>query len=257
MSPDFGHQVKYALQLELDVLTDVRAEFLERYPNGPDVGIERYREWLRVELTYTSNAIEGSTLSARETALVISEDAIIANKSLREHLEARDHAIAFDYAAEQLKSKSQLTADDVLAIQERILYSTNHDGAGMLRRDRIRVAGSSTVFPNPMKVPDLFTGLVEDINHKPDDLHPVVHAALAHLHLAKLHPFIDGNGRTARLLMNLLLERAGYVSIPIYPEDRLSYLNALEQADSDNGVEFCRLILEWEARSMRELMREP
>jgi Fic family protein len=256
MDPKLGRKVGVNLQPELDALTEAHGEFLARFPSGPEAGIERYRDWLRVELTYTSNAIEGSTLSARETAMVIGEDAVIPNKSLREHLEARDHAIAFDYAMNVLKPMPQLEASDLLALHERILYSTNHTEAGVLRRDRIRVAGSNTVFPNPVKVPELFDRLIEDMNQPPRDIHPVIHAAMAHLDFVKIHPIIDGNGRTARLLMNLMLERANYASIPIYPEDRSEYLGALELADQDGGADFYRHILTWETRSIQELLRD-
>ncbi|MGC4104894.1 MAG: Fic family protein [Thermomicrobiales bacterium] len=243
MNPEAARRAEVALESEIAALDVGRARLRERFPGGPEAHVAQYREWLRTELTYTSNAIEGSTLSSVETRMVVEDDAIIPDKSLREHLEARDHAIAWDYATDVLESRPSIEATDLLELHRRILYSTNHHEAGFFRRGAVRVAGSQTVFPNPLKVPDLIDRLIDDINHRPVDMHPVVHAALMHLDFVKVHPFVDGNGRTARILMNLLLRRGGYPAIPIYPKDRLAYLNAIERADMDNGEEFVHVVV--------------
>lgn len=231
-----------------------RARLSERFPGGPEAHIAQYREWLRTELTYTSNAIEGSTLSSVETRMIVEDDAIIPNKSLREHLEARDHAIAWDYATDVLEAKASLAATDLLELHRRVLYSTNQHEAGFFRRGSVRVAGSQTIVPNPLKVPELIDRLIDDINHRPDDVHPVVHAALMHLDFVKIHPFVDGNGRTARILMNLLLRRGGYPAIPIYPNDRLAYLNAIEHADTDRGEEFVQVAVRLGIATINQLL---
>lgn len=241
---------------EIAALDSARAVLLERFPTGLEAHIAQYREWLRTELTYTSNAIEGSTLSSVETRMVVEEDAIIPDKSLREHLEARDHAIAWDYATDVVERKSIIDVTDVLDLHQRVLYGTNHVEAGFFRRGSVRVAGSRTVFPNPLKVPELVEQLAYDINHRPVDMHPVIHAACMHLDLVKIHPFADGNGRLARILMNVLVRRSGYPAIPIYPKDRLAYLNAIEHADVDGGGEFLQLVVRLQQETIDQVLRE-
>ncbi|MDR2114363.1 MAG: Fic family protein [Bifidobacteriaceae bacterium] len=244
------------MQTELDRIGELRNQLNERFPDGIEAGIAQYREWLRSELTYTSNALEGSTLSSIETRMVIEDDAILPNKSLREHLEARDHAIAWDYATDVLEKQPEITAADILSLHGRVLYSTNNAEAGFLRRTSVRLAGSQTVFPNPLRVPDRFDALVEEINHPANGLHPVVHAAHIHLDFVKIHPFVDGNGRTARILMNVLLRRAGFPAVPIYPQDRREYLNAIGQADGDEGVAFAALIARFQHETIEQLLND-
>ncbi|MGN6485747.1 MAG: Fic family protein [Thermomicrobiales bacterium] len=253
-NPERARRAEAATESGIAALDAGRARLRERFPNGPEAHIAQYREWLRTELTYTSNAIEGSTLSSIETRLVIEDDAIIPDKSLREHLEARDHAIAWDYATDVLESRPSIEARDLLELHRRVLYSTNHHEAGFFRRGAVRVAGSQTIFPNPLKVPDLIDRLIDDINHRPDDVHPVVHAALMHLDFVKIHPFVDGNGRTARILIDLLLRRGGFPAIPIYPSDRLAYLNAIERADTDDGEEFVQVMVRLENATIEQML---
>lgn len=254
MNQEVARRAEVALESEIAALDAGRARLRERVPRGPEAHIAQYREWLRTELTYTSNAIEGSTLSSVETRMVVEDDAIIPDKSLREHLEARDHAIAWDYATDVVEAKVSIEATDLLELHRRVLYSTNHHEAGFFRRGPVRVAGSQTIFPNALKVPELIDRLIDDISHRPDGVHPVVHAALIHLDFVKIHPFVDGNGRTARILMNVLLRRGGYPAMPIYPKDRLAYLNAIEGADTDDGEEFVKLAVRLENATIDQLL---
>lgn len=254
MNPELAKNTEASLHADLAALDVRRAEFQGNFPGGPEAHIAQYRNWLRTELTYTSNAIEGNTLSSVETRMVIEDDAVIPDKSLREHLEARDHAIAWDYATDVLEPKPQLDPSDLLALHQRVLYSISNPEAGVLRRGGIRVAGSRTVFPNPLKVPALVDQLMIDVHDRLSDIHPVLHAAHMHLDLVKIHPFTDGNGRTGRILMNLLLRRSNYLAVPIYPSDRRDYLNAIEQADTDGGDAFCRLIVNLEKATIDELL---
>lgn len=256
MNPEVANRTESEMQSELTALDIKLQELRDRFPGGPEAHVAGYREWLRTELTYSSNALEGSTLTDIETRMVLEDDLIVPNKSLREHLEARDHAIAWDYATDELTGRPSLTVTDLLDIHQRVVYSTLHDEAGVLRRMGVRVAGSTTVFPNPLKVPDLVDHLLDEVNNPPGEIHPVLHAALAHLDLVKIHPFTDGNGRTARILMNLMLQRTGFVAMPIYPADRLDYLNAIEQADADEGAAFCRLLVGLELRTVEGLLSE-
>lgn len=196
----------------------------------PDTLVRNLDDWFRVELTYTSNAIEGNTLTRRETALVVEKGLTVGGKSLTEHLEATNHAHALDWVKEQVKRKpSSLTEKDILHIHDIILKGIDDANAGHYRSVPVRISGSAVVLPNPRKVPDLMQDFVEWLKHS-GNLHPVELAAEAHYRLVTIHPFVDGNGRTARLLMNMILLMTGYPSAIIRKRDRLAYIGSLEKA---------------------------
>lgn len=255
MNPETARHHESSLELELVSVLALLGKLQEQFPDGVEAGIAHYDTWLRNEMTYTSNAIEGNTLSSAETNLVVNEDAVIQGKSLHEHLEAKDHAYAWDYMIDTLEKTPAITASGILELHRHVLYSTNPGEAGFFRRVPVRIAGSLTVLPNHLKVPRLVDDLVEQINEPPLNLDPLVHAALVHLDFVKIHPFVDGNGRTARLLMSAMLRRAGYPAIPIYPKDRAEYLGSLERADSDEGAEFARLVVRLQRETIEDLLQ--
>ena len=222
------------MQALLERLSDKKTR-LDSFRPLPPALIKNLDDWFRVELTYTSNAIEGNTLTRNETALVIEKRLTIGGKTINEHLEAVGHAAAYDFI-QQLTHKrtSDLALRDVLDIHRIILERIDPPNAGRLRSIPVRIAGSNTVLPNPAKVPLLMEQFITWL-HSTDDL-PVRVAADAHLKLVTIHPFVDGNGRTARLLMNLLLLQTGYPPCLIQKEERLTYINAIERAE--NASEF-------------------
>jgi len=194
--------------------------------------VANLEEWFRIELTYTSNAIEGNTLTRRETALVLEKGITVGGKSLAEHLEATNHAEALDWVKTQIKRKPhQISIRDILHIRNLILKGIDDAHAGHFRSVPVRVSGSTVIFPNPRKVPDLMDEFRDWLSKKPK-LHPVELAAEAHYLLVTIHPFVDGNGRTARLLMNLTLMMLGYPPAIIRKRDRLGYIGALEKAQT-------------------------
>ncbi|MGB1310595.1 MAG: Fic family protein [Leucothrix sp.] len=201
-------------------------------------------DWFKVELTYTSNAIEGNTLTRQETALVVEKGLTVSGKSLNEHLEAHNHAKALDYVNQLVgKPSSSITESDILEIHHLILRSIDDANAGRYRSVPVRISGSLVVLPNHMKVPRLMTGFVEAIRDKANSLHPVELAIFAHYELVTVHPFADGNGRTARLLMNLILMQNGYPPAIISKRQRARYIKSLEQAQlGGSRVEFDKLI---------------
>ena len=161
-------------------------------------------KWLRVELTYTSNHIEGNTLTREETALSVEEGLTSGSKSIKDYLEAKNHAEAFDYIVSLTNQEKINYEDIILKIHSLILNGIDDNNRGRYRNVRVRIAGTDVVLPNPLKVPDLMRGFAEKLDKKPDSL---LKAFEAHYKLVEIHPFIDGNGRTARLLMNLILIR--------------------------------------------------
>jgi Fic family protein len=178
-----------------------------------------------VELTYTSNAIEGNTLSYRETAEVIEHGITVGGKPLRDHLEALDHYDAVLWMRMLAASDAPIGESVITELHRRIVLRSRPEIAGIYSTYPRRIAGSSVIFPNPVKIPALMTDLGTAIEAAP--VNPDA-AFDAHFRLTAIHPFSDGNGRTARLLMNLMLIRRGYPPVAIRPEDRSEYLATLE-----------------------------
>jgi Fic family protein len=208
------------------------------------------RAYYDVELTYTSNAIEGNTLTLRETAEVIEHGFTVGGKTLREHLEAVDHYDALQWMRAQAEAAAPVGEATVCELHRRVVGRSLPDIAGVYSRYPRRIAGSPVLFPNPAKIPDLMRRLGEDLAVAP----ATPEAAFAlHYRLTAIHPFSDGNGRTARLLMNLLLLRAGYPPIAVRPEDRKAYLDALEHASLKEDLQpFQRLMHERLAATLEE-----
>lgn len=198
---------------------------LAKYLQNPEAK-KLFFDWLNIELAYTSNAIEGSTLTRQETALAIQEDLTSKSKPLSHYLAATNHAKAFAYVKEYAAKKKIINVDTILTIHDLILSGIDDDHAGCWRTVGVRLLGSKTILPNPAKVPALMAQFNAWLiaPHK-----NVIDLALeAHYRLVSIHPFVDGNGRTARLLMNLILLRAGFPPIIIRKIDRRRYLAALE-----------------------------
>ena len=215
--------------MKYESLTDKKKR-LDGFRPLPDTLVRNLDDWFRIELTYTSNAIEGNTLTRRETALVVEKGLTVGGKSLTEHLEAHNHAHALDWLKEQVKRKpNSLTEKDILHIHNIILKGIDDANAGHYRSVPVRISGSAVVLPNPLKVPDLMHEFVEWLQHG-GHLHAIELAAEAHYRLVTIHPFADGNGRTARLLMNMILLMSGYPAAIIRKRDRLAYISSLEKA---------------------------
>ena len=197
--------------------------------------IKNLEEWFKIELTYTSNAIEGNTLSRAETALVVEKGLTIGGKSITEHLEAINTASALDFVKEQIKRKPcYLREKDILKIHEIILDRIDRENAGIYRRVSVRISGSAVVLPNPRKVQDLMDNFFKWLKNE-TKMHAVELASEAHYRFVSIHPFIDGNGRTARLLMNMILMMKGFPPAIIRKNDRLAYIKSLEKAQLVNG----------------------
>lgn len=208
-----------------------KKKLLDEYRPLPGALLSNLDEWFRIELTYTSNAIEGNTLGRRETALVVEKGLTIGGKSLLEHMEAVNHARTLDWVKEQAKGRPHsLTEEDILHIHRLIMKSIDDHNAGRYRVTPVRISGSAVALPNPRKVPDLMNGLAKWLKLA-TGLHPVELAAEAHYRLVTIHPFTDGNGRTARLLMNMVLLMSGYPAAIIRKRDRLAYIDSLEKAE--------------------------
>jgi Fic family protein len=215
--------------MNYDKITQKKQE-LDKFKPLPLELNKNLRDWFKVELTYTSNAIEGNTLTRIETAIVIEKGLTIGGKSITEHLEAMNHAQALDFINLLAKKKpSEIIIEELLRINEIILKGIDDNNAGRYRNVPVRISGSTVVMPNHRKIPELMAEFYKWLTNK-HNMHPVAFAGEAHYRLVSIHPFVDGNGRTARLLMNLLLMMYGYPPAIIRKRDRLSYINSLEKA---------------------------
>jgi Fic family protein len=197
-----------------------------------------------LELTYTSNAIEGNTLTAAETTLVVEQGITIGGKPLKDHLEAIDHFEAIRYVRDLARQGTPLTESDVRNLHSLIVKRSHPDIAGRYA-DQGRYVLTDTgrhSFPSPAEVPALMGDFARWLGAAAGTPET---AFTAHRRLVDIHPFNDGNGRTARLLMNLVLIRGGYPPVAVRPEDRPAYISALQQAQAGRGDEpFARLLYE-------------
>lgn len=241
--------ILYGLYMKFRDLAEKKEE-LDKTRSFPVALVQNLDEWFRIELTYTSNAIEGNTLTRQETALVVEKGLTVGGKSLVEHLEATNHAHALDWVKNQISRKTQsITIRDILNIHDVILKGIDDANAGHFRNVAVRISGSRVVLPNPRKVSDLMDQFIEWLQST--NLEPVELAAEAHYQLVTIHPFVDGNGRTARLLMNMILMMQGYPPAIIRKRDRLAYIGALEQAQLGGSKDdFLQLIMKSVNRSL-------
>ncbi len=204
-------------------------------PLPPEL-VKNLDEWFKIELTYSSNAIEGNTLTLQETALVVEKGLTIGGKSVHEHLEAINLAFAIDYIKTLVnQNKKDLSLRDIFNIHNLILKKIDDKNAGKFRKIAVKIAGSKAVLPDPLKVPELMDEFINWLHETKENILKV--AADAHLKFVFIHPFVDGNGRTARLLLNLLLMQGGYPPALILKEERLEYLKSIQKAQLENKLD--------------------
>lgn len=206
----------------------------------PAIALEKIREALSIEWTYNSNSIEGNTLTLRETQMVLQEGITVKGKSLREHFEAKNHEKALNHLYELVDENEAISSSVILKLHEYVLRSIEDDYAGRLRNGGVRIAGANFVPPNALKVPDLLDELISFVNENPLQLNDIELATIFHHKFVWIHPFFDGNGRTVRLAMNLILMRKGFTPTIILSNDRKKYYSALNRA---NGGDYSKLIL--------------
>jgi Fic family protein len=198
----------------------------------PAVAVRRLNEQLTVEWIYNSNAIEGSTLTLRETQLILETGLTIGGKSLREHFEVINHKEAIEYVEALAAGDEPITPLHVRQIHKLVLTRIDDKEAGQYRTLPVQIAGTGYQPPEAWEMPRLMSEWGDWLNGPALTLHPVERAALAHHRLVAIHPFIDGNGRAARLVMNLLLMRQGYPPTIILRANRRQYYRVLAQADA-------------------------
>ncbi|MEO5910442.1 MAG: Fic family protein [Pelobium sp.] len=199
----------------------------------------RITQALELEYTFESNRIEGNTLTLKETDLVVNEGITISGKSMREHLEAINHKEAIHYIKELIHEKSGFSERDLLLIHSLILKGIDAKYAGTYRDVQVMISGSKHLPPQPYMIKKQMEDLFFWYEAHKNQWHPVVLAAELSERLVTIHPFIDGNGRTSRLIMTLILLKNGYVIANIKgdSENRMKYYQALENAQVEDKKE--------------------
>ncbi len=215
--------------------------------------LKSLKESINLEWTYNSNGIEGNTLTLRETQVVL-EGITVGGKSIKEHLEVINHEKAILFLDDLVKDKEIINEWNIKNIHGLVLKYIDDENAGRYRTENVTIKGAVHVPPDYLIVPELMERLV--LNYKDwDKYHPIIRAALLHGELVKIHPFIDGNGRTSRLVMNLSLMNSGYLPVIIKKEKRLEYYNALDKAHTTGDyTDFVKLVNELEIEMLNKYL---
>lgn len=216
--------------------------------------VKQIQEYYRIGLTYSSNALEGNTLDLAETKVVLEDGLTINGKSMKDHLETLGHSDAF-YELLNLAKTDTITENNIKYIHKLFYNRISESEAGQYRTKNIIVTGSDIDFPKPDELSDKMNGFVKHISDMKTNYHPVEFAAMLHAKFVNIHPFIDGNGRVARLLMNLALLQTGYNITIIPPAVRADYIRAIQETNHDNFTPFINFVSEMVLESQKEYLR--
>ena len=237
---------------------DVQKEQLSALRPLPEEALKKIQDALDIEYTYESNRIEGNTLTLQETALVVNEGVTISGKSMREHLEAINHAEAISYIKDIAKHDIEISERTIKEIHALILHGIDRENAGRYRTVPVMISGSTHMPPQPYLIEKQMEDFILRFKQmEAEKVHPVLIAAYLHDELVRIHPFIDGNGRTSRLLMNLYLLRHGYVIITLKGSNdaKVNYYKALEMSHTEQLPEdFQKLVIEAEIAALQKYL---
>lgn len=216
--------------------------------------LKQLQDYYRVGLTWSSNALEGNTLTISETKVVLEDGLTIGGRSIRDFYETIGHGKAYDFMFTLIKQHS-ITIEDIKTMHRLFYRDIDEEDAGQWRKTQIVVSGSDYVFPRPQEIEQEMQLEVWMQNER-DNYHPVEFAAMMHLKFVTIHPFIDGNGRTARLIMNLALIQDGYMLGIIPPICRTEYNAAIRRYQTcGNASVFCEFIGDRVYETQKEVMR--
>lgn len=243
---------------ELRKEVDVLKEQLSTLRPLPEEALKKIQDALDIEYTYESNRIEGNTLTLQETALVVNEGVTIPGKSMREHLEAINHTEAINYIKDIAKQDIEISERTIKEIHALILHGIDRENAGRYRTVPVMISGSTHMPPQPYLIEKQMEDFIIRFKQMEEEkVHPVLVAAYLHDELVRIHPFIDGNGRTSRLLMNLYLLRNGYVIITLKGDNdaKVFYYTVLEKSHTEHLTEdFQKLVVEAEIAALQKYL---
>jgi len=229
-----------------------KLKILKSYRPLPKSAVKKIREQFEIEMTYNSNAIEGNSLTLKETFLVINEGITIKGKPLKDHLEARNHKVALDYLYELVSKDKNNTFSEALikSFNQIVIQDIDKEWAGKYRNSEVMITGSKYKPPQAIDVPRLMLEFINWLKKNKNKFYTVELAAIIHYQLVAIHPFFDGNGRTTRLLMNIILMERGYPLAIILKNDRKRYYSDLVKADMGDLIPFVRFIARAVERSL-------
>lgn len=212
---------------------EVKLKKLNNLRPLPKSAVEKLQDQFRIEMTYNSNAIEGNSLTLKETFLVINEGITVKGKPLKDHLEAKDHHAALQYLYELVEKGKRHTISERLIrnLHQIIMQETDKEWAGVYRNSNVIIGGANHTPPDALNVPRKMQELINWIKENRKNFHIIELSALIHHKLVHIHPFFDGNGRTSRIMMNLLLMQSDFPLVIILKNDRKKYYRVLDQAD--------------------------
>ncbi|HJO93180.1 MAG TPA: Fic family protein [Victivallales bacterium] len=223
---------------------DKLKEKLDKYrPLSPDI-VKNLHEELVLKWTYNSNAIEGNTLTLKETKVAL-EGITIGGKTIREHFEAINHKQAILFIEDLVNRKESLTEWNIKLIHQLILKNIDDKSAGAYRNINVTISGAKHMPPEFIHLHEEMQHFINWYKNEGKELHPVERAVRVHVDFVKIHPFVDGNGRTSRLLMNFELMKDGFPALIIPVKKRLEYYETLDLAHTKNNYNpFLEMILE-------------
>jgi len=235
-----------------DEIDKLKKELDKKRPLSNET-IKSIKEAINLEWTYNSNGIEGNTLTLKETQVVL-EGITVGGKSIKEHLEAINHEKAILYLDTLVKDENSITEWNIKNVHQLVLKDIDNENAGIYRNQNVIIKGATHIPPDYIKVPELMQKLILNY-YKWNNYHPIIKAALLHGELVKIHPFIDGNGRTSRLIMNLELMTSGYNPVIIKKENRLEYYEALDKAHTTGDyTDFIKIISNLEVEALTKYL---
>lgn len=235
------------LEKQLERIHEKKRELDKKRPI-PSYVLKSIKDSLSIEWTYNSNSIEGNTLTLQETKMVIEDGFTIKGKSLREHFEVVNHQEAIEFVESLASNEYVLNKLDILSIHHLVLQKIEKDFAGKYRTSGVRISGANFVPPNALKVDEFVSELIDFANDSEVDI--LIRSAIFHHRFVWIHPFFDGNGRTARLLLNLILMKSGFPPAIILKNDRKKYYDALNQANNQDYSKLVLLILQAVERTL-------
>lgn len=254
-SKPIDKRVKEKLQIKIDLPDDYfqnidekLAKLNHKRPLSED-SAKSLRDAINLEWTYNTNGIEGSTLTLKETKVVL-EGITIGGKTIKEHLEVINHETAILYLESLIEYDSDISEWNIKSLHQLVLKGIDDENAGKYRNGNVIISGAKHIPSEHIRVPELMEKLIINYNDW-KKFHPIIRASLLHGELVKIHPFVDGNGRTARLIMNMELMKNGYVPVIIKKEKRLKYYELLDVAhNSGDYTEFVKFVASSEEKML-------
>lgn len=233
---------------------DEQKKIIDSYrPFTPEQS-KQLKDHFRIGLTYSSNALEGNTLTLIETKVIIEDGLTIGGKSLIEIDEATGHARAYDFIFDLIKIEN-VTLEDIKKIHKLFYQNIDPDNAGIFRKQKVFISGMDVTLLSPEQLEGMMKQFEKDLINLKTKLHPIAYAATIHNKFVTIHPFMDGNGRTARLLMNLVLMKTGYSITIIPPIYRTDYISAAYQGNNGKDEPFINLLSSMVYESQKEYLK--